>query len=154
MSSTAELYIVAFGAGKPSTILMQVVAGWRSPPPPHSATSRANARLWQAFLDPAKLTPVMALGFAVTNRHHANALTGGRINWELFYELTTYLAPPWWLDRQKLATNGPSVGLVRVEFEDGSTTHYDPNDPADCRRVEGIRTEIAAGLRRVPGSAE
>jgi len=27
---------------------------------------------------------VMALGFAVTNRHHANALTGGRINWELF----------------------------------------------------------------------
>jgi len=33
----------------------------------------------------------MALGFAVTNRHHANALTGGRINWELFYELTTYL---------------------------------------------------------------
>jgi len=98
---------------------------------------------------------VMALGFAVTNRHHANALTGGRINLELFYELNDLPGPPpWWLDRQKLATNGPSVGLVRVEFEDGSATHYDPNDPADCRRVEGIRTEIAAGLRRVPGSAE
>jgi hypothetical protein len=89
---------------------------------------------------------VMALGFAVINRHHANALTGGRINWELFYELNDLPGPPpGWFDRQKLTSDGPSFGLVRVEFEDGSTTHYDPNDPADCRRVESIRTETQPG---------
>jgi hypothetical protein len=60
---------------------------------------------------------VMALGFAVASADHAHARTaGGRINRELFYELNggTVGPPRSWLDRQKITTDGPSYGLVRV----------------------------------------
>jgi hypothetical protein len=92
---------------------------------------------------------VMALGFAVLNRQHAHALASvGRINPTLLYELNNLAGPPsWWLYQQRV---GPSYGLVPVVFEDGSRTSYDPDDPADCRRVEQIRAETAARLARVP----
>src|SRR5712691_6053204 len=98
--------------------------------------------------------PKVSLQHAESRRHHARAST--RSLSELFYELNPHIAGPpgWWLDRQKLATNGPSVGLVRVEFEDGSATHYDPDDPADCRRVEAIRAETAGRLGQLQASAE
>ena len=98
---------------------------------------------------------VMALGFAVANRHRAHAVTLGRINTELFYELNDLPGPPAsWFDRQKLTRDGLSFGLVRVELENGSTTHYDPDDPADCRRVENLRAEIAAQRLQLQASAE
>jgi len=97
---------------------------------------------------------VMALGFAVANRHRAHAVTLGRINTELLYELNDLGPPLAWLDRQKLTSNGLSFGLVRVEFEDGSCTHYDPDDPADCRRVESLRAETEAQRLQLQESAE
>src|SRR4030095_131490 len=60
---------------------------------------------------------VMALGFAVANADHASASgSGARINRELFYELNggTPGPPSWWLDRQKIATDGLSYGLVKL----------------------------------------
>ena len=60
---------------------------------------------------------VMALGFAVSSRRLASASdTRGRINVELMRELNGggSSPPPWWLDRQKIATDGLSYGLVRV----------------------------------------
>jgi hypothetical protein len=60
---------------------------------------------------------VMALGLSVSNRHLATASrSGGRLNVRLFQELNSgILGPPAsWLDRQKLTTDGPSWGLVRV----------------------------------------
>ena len=59
----------------------------------------------------------MALGFAVANAQHAHArAAGGGINRRLFRELNSGVAEPpfWWLDRQKITTDGPSFGLVRV----------------------------------------
>jgi hypothetical protein len=120
----------------------------------HRDFQQLLAELAEYRLEEGSITQdsVMALGFAVSNRHHANALTSGRINLELFYELNDLPGPPaWWLDRQKLTRDGPSLGLVRVEFDDGSATHYDPDDPDDCRRVEHLRAETAARLRRPPG---
>jgi hypothetical protein len=63
---------------------------------------------------------VIALGLAVANTQHAHALAGGgRINRQLLRELNfgTSSGPPWWLDKQKLTTEGPSYGLVRVVRE-------------------------------------
>jgi hypothetical protein len=62
---------------------------------------------------------VIALGLAVTYAHRAHARnSGGRINHELFRELNGLPGPPSsWLDRQKLTTDGPSYGLVRVVRE-------------------------------------
>jgi hypothetical protein len=123
----------------------------------HPDFQQLLAELAEYRLEEGSITQdsVMALGFAVGYRHRADDLTVGRFNRELFYELNDLPGPPAsWFDRQKLGTDGPAYELVRVDFEDGSSTSYDPNDPADCRRVEGIRSEIAAGLRRVPGSAE
>jgi hypothetical protein len=63
---------------------------------------------------------VMALGFAVSSRRLASASdTRGRINVELMRELNGggSSPPPWWLDRQKIATDGLSYGLVRVVRE-------------------------------------
>ena len=123
----------------------------------HPDFQQLLAELAEYRLEEGSITQdsVMALGFAVSNRHRADDLTVGRYNRELFYELNELPGPPAsWLERQKLASDGPAYGLVRVDFEDGSSTSFDPDDPADYRRVEGIRAEIAAGLRRVPGSAE
>jgi hypothetical protein len=59
---------------------------------------------------------VMALGFAISNRHQAScASSGGRILVDLMRELNGGSATPppsSWLDKQKLATDGPSFGLV------------------------------------------
>jgi hypothetical protein len=63
---------------------------------------------------------VIALGLAVANKQHASASrNGGGINRELFYELNfgTVGPPPSWLDRQKITTDGPAWGLVRVVRE-------------------------------------
>jgi hypothetical protein len=63
---------------------------------------------------------VMALGFAVSNRHRASASgTEGRILVDLMRELNGGSSgpPQWWLDRQKFATDGPAYGLVRVVRE-------------------------------------
>jgi hypothetical protein len=60
---------------------------------------------------------VIALGLAVANKQHASASgSGSGINRELFYQLNsdTVGPPPSWLDRQKITTDGPSWGLVRV----------------------------------------
>ena len=60
---------------------------------------------------------VMALGFAVSNRHQAScAFSGGRVLVDLMRELNGGSATPpsSWLDKQKLATDGPSFGLVRL----------------------------------------
>jgi hypothetical protein len=66
---------------------------------------------------------VMALGFAVANADHASASgSGARVNRELFYELNggTPGPPSWWLDRQKIATDGLSYGLVKLNPPPGS----------------------------------
>jgi hypothetical protein len=66
---------------------------------------------------------VMALGFAVANADRASASgSGARINRELFYDLNgcTPGPPSWWLDRQKIATDGPSYGLVKLNPPPGS----------------------------------
>jgi hypothetical protein len=63
---------------------------------------------------------VMALGFAVSSRRHASASdTRGRINVDLMRELNGdgSSPPPWWLDRQKIAIDAGSYGLVRVVRE-------------------------------------
>lgn len=64
---------------------------------------------------------VVALGLAVANAQHAHDLAGGgRINRQLFRELNfgTPSGPPtWWLDQQKITTDGPSYGLVPVVRE-------------------------------------
>jgi hypothetical protein len=63
---------------------------------------------------------VMALGFAVSNRHLASASgTGGRLLGDLMRELNSGgSAPPQsWLDRQKIATDAFSHGLVLVVRE-------------------------------------
>ncbi len=63
---------------------------------------------------------VMALGFAVLNRHHAHATpTRGRINRELFYALND-LTPPDRYQRPKLMIGGPALGLVKLNPPPGS----------------------------------
>jgi hypothetical protein len=65
---------------------------------------------------------VMAISFAVLNRQHAHAVASvGRINSTLLYELNNLSGPPsWWLDRQKITSDGLTWGLVRL------------NPPPDC----------------------
>jgi hypothetical protein len=65
---------------------------------------------------------VMALGFAVLNRQHAHAVaSGGRIDRRLFYELNDLGGPPpGWYDRQKITTDGPAFGLVKLNPPPGS----------------------------------
>jgi hypothetical protein len=63
---------------------------------------------------------VMALGFAVTNRHLASAsTTGGRILVGLMRQLNGggSTPPQSWLDTQKIATDAFAYGLVRVVRE-------------------------------------
>src|SRR5207247_1338754 len=63
---------------------------------------------------------VIALGLAVANTQHAHALAGGgRINRQLLRALNfgTSSGPSWWLDQQKLTTDGPSYGLVPIVRE-------------------------------------
>jgi hypothetical protein len=60
---------------------------------------------------------VMALGFAVSNRHQASSsATGGRILVDLMRKLNgrTRTPPTSWLDQQKITTDGPWFGLVRL----------------------------------------
>jgi len=74
---------------------------------------------------------VMALGFAVANQNHASAVgSGSGINRELFRELNfgTATPPSWWLDRQKITTDGPSYGLVPVVRDVG--------DPREMSRYQ------------------
>lgn len=101
---------------------------------------------------------VMALGFAVANAQYAHArMAGGSINRELLYELNGGAAgaPSWWLDRQKITTDGPSYGLVPVV--------RDVSDPREMSRyqadaltgelaemlIEGWRVEDPATLAKL-----
>jgi len=65
---------------------------------------------------------VMALGFAVANAHHAHAVaSGGRIDRRLLRELNEVPGPPpEWYDRQKITTDGPAFGLVKLNPLPGS----------------------------------
>lgn len=86
---------------------------------------------------------VMALGFAVANAEHAHArAAGGRINRELLHELNGGAAgaPSWWLDRQKITTDGPSYGLVPVV--------RDVSDPREMSRyqADALTGELAEML--------
>lgn len=86
---------------------------------------------------------VMALGFAVANAEHAHArAAGGSINRELLHALNGGAAgaPSWWLDRQKITTDGPSYGLVPVV--------RDVSDPRDMSRyqADAITGELAEML--------
>lgn len=90
---------------------------------------------------------VVALGLAVTNAHHAHARdSGGRILRELFYELNGMAGPPsWWLDRQKLSTEGPAFGLVLLNPPPGSDRHPYQADSLEFGR-DGHPTELEAML--------
>jgi len=60
---------------------------------------------------------VIALGLALSNKEHASSSrSGGGINRELFYALNRGDGTPplSWLDRQKITSDGPSWGLVKV----------------------------------------
>lgn len=113
---------------------------------------------------------VLALGFAVVNADKAHAHAAGGINRELFYELNGgSLGPPaWWLDRQKITTDGPSFGLIpghhapdpdhggvrfpwQAEIEEVPqllTEGWTPDDPASLERF-GYRVDAAGTLARV-----
>jgi hypothetical protein len=80
---------------------------------------------------------VMALGFAVANADRASGHgSGGRINRELFYELNggKSTPPSSWLERQKIATDGPSYGLVRVV-----------RDVSDAREMSEYQADALTG---------
>jgi hypothetical protein len=80
---------------------------------------------------------VMSLGFAVANAEHAHArAAGGSINRQLFYELNGGMPgpPSSWLNRQKITTDGPSWGLVRVVRE--------VNDP---REISSYKADALTG---------
>lgn len=81
----------------------------------------------------------MALGFAVANAQHAHALAAGGINRRLFRELNfgTAGAPSWWLDQQKITTDGSAFGLV--------PGHHAP-DPEHG----GVRFPYQAEIEEVP----
>jgi hypothetical protein len=88
---------------------------------------------------------VIALGLAVANAAHAHALTGGgRINHELFRALNlgTSSGPSWWLDQQKLTTDGPSYGHVPLVRE--------VSDPRELSRyqADALTGELEAMLKQ------
>jgi hypothetical protein len=85
----------------------------------------------------------MALGFAVSNRHNANSSSsGGRIFVELMRELNggTTTPPSWWLDRQKITSDGPAYGLVCVV--------RDVSDPREMSKyqADAFTDELASML--------
>lgn len=81
---------------------------------------------------------VMALGFAVTNAHHAHAVaSGGGINRDLFHELNDLPGPPpGWYDQPKFGK--PAVGLI-------------PGRRAPDEEHDGIRLPYQAEVDEVPG---
>ena len=85
---------------------------------------------------------VMALGFAVSNRHLASGFFGGRILRDLFYDLNDGFGgpPPSWLDRQKITSDGPSYGLVPVV--------RDVDNPREIRayQADALTDELATML--------
>ena len=88
---------------------------------------------------------VIALGLAVANAAHAHALTGGgRINHELFRALNfgTSSGPSWWLDQQKITTDGPSYGHVPLVRE--------VSDPRELSRyqADALTGELEAMLKQ------
>jgi len=91
---------------------------------------------------------VMALGFAVSNRHQASSsATGGRILVDLMRKLNgrTRTPPTSWLDQQKITTDGPWFGLVRLNPPPGSDcTSYQADALAYGR--DGYATELEAML--------
>jgi hypothetical protein len=94
---------------------------------------------------------VMALGFAIANRHLASASgTGGRILSDLMRELNGGSGgppPQWWLDRQKNATDAFAYGLVRVvrEVSDPRELSAYLADAFDYGR-DGYSTQLEAML--------
>jgi hypothetical protein len=90
----------------------------------------------------------MALGFAVSNRHQASSsATGGRILVDLMRKLNgrTRTPPTSWLDQQKITTDGPWFGLVRLNPPPGSDcTSYQADALAYGR--DGYATELEAML--------
>ena len=81
---------------------------------------------------------VMALGFAVSNRHHATNSSGGRFSRDLFYALNPGLGPPpSWFDRK---TVGPTYGLVRIV--------RDVDDPRELSayQADALTGELATKL--------
>lgn len=91
---------------------------------------------------------VMALGFAISNRHQASsASSGGRILVDLTRELNGGSATPpsSWLDKQKLATDGPSFGLVLLNPPPGSDRTPYQADALGYGR-DGYSTELEAML--------
>jgi hypothetical protein len=89
---------------------------------------------------------VMALGFAVVTADKAHArAAGGGINRELFRELNggTFGPPLSWLNRQKITTDGPSVGLVRIV--------RDVTDPRDVSeyKADALTGELQEKLARL-----
>jgi hypothetical protein len=89
---------------------------------------------------------VMALGFAVSNRHQASSsATGGRILVDLMRELNggSRIPPTSWLDQQKITTNGPSFGLVRLNPPPGSDRTSYQADALHYGR-DGYSTELEA----------
>jgi hypothetical protein len=91
---------------------------------------------------------VMALGFAVSNRHQASSsATGGRILVDLLREPNggSRTPPTWWLDQQKITTDGPSFGLVRLNPPPGSHRTSYQADALDFGR-DGYASELEAML--------
>jgi hypothetical protein len=92
---------------------------------------------------------VMALGFAVSYRNHANSTgTGGRILVDLMRELNggSRTPPTSWLDQQKITTDGPSFGLVRLNPPPPESDR--PSYQADALGYgrDGYSTELEAML--------
>ena len=76
----------------------------------------------------------MALGFAVTHRHHADST--GHINRKLLHELNDPPGPPLeWYDRPKFGD--PAAGLI-------------PGHRAPDEKHDGIRLPYQAELHEVP----
>ena len=91
---------------------------------------------------------VMALGFAVSNRHRASAsATGGRILTSLMRELNgaPRTPPSRWLDGQKLTSDGPSFGLVLLNPPSESDRSPYQADGLEYGR-DGYSTELEAML--------
>ena len=69
-------------------------------------------------------------------------MAGGSINRELLHALNGGAATgaPWWLDRQKITTDGPSYGLVPVV--------RDVSDPREMSRylADALTSELAEML--------
>jgi hypothetical protein len=70
-----------------------------------------------AFIALTSIVVGTPLGLAVANKQDASASgSSSGINRELFLALnrSSGMTPSWWLDQQKIASDGPSYGLVRV----------------------------------------